>query len=98
MNALLAVGALELLRRAGYRRTALLVLVVEAVVVTVTDPRLRNAVTRARTRELEVGARPLGAKVALVAAVAAVVLRVALPRRRDASSLNLKKKKKIDML
>ena len=88
MDALLTIGALELLRRAGYGRTALLVLVVEAVVIAVAHPRLRNAVTRARARELEVGARPLGAEIALVTSVPAVVLRIALPRRWDASSLN----------
>ena len=84
VDALLAVGTLDLLAGAADRRTALLVLVVETVVVAVADPTLRDAVARARARELEVGARPLGARVALVAAVAAVVLRVALPRHRDA--------------
>lgn len=63
VDALLPVAAFQLLTGTGDGRTALLVLVVETVVVTVADPRLWNTVARTRTSELEVGARPFSAKV-----------------------------------
>ena len=53
VNALLQVAALELTRGAGDRRTALLVGVVEAVVVPVAPPRLRDARAAVATGELE---------------------------------------------
>lgn len=62
-------------------------MVVKAVVVAIAHPRLGDAVAGARTRELEVGARLFSAKVALVAAVSAIVFRVALPRRRHAPAV-----------
>ena len=87
VDALLAAGAFQLLCGAGDGRTALLVFVVEAVVVAVADPRLRNAVAGSRTGELEVGAGAFGAKVSFIASVAAVVLRVALPGGRNAAAV-----------
>ena len=63
VHALLAVRAFQLLGRARHRRTALFVFVVEAVVVSVANPRLRDAVAGARASELEVGASTLRAKV-----------------------------------
>lgn len=53
LHALLEVGALELAGEAGDRRAVGLVLLVEAVVVAVAHPRRRDAVPRARTRELD---------------------------------------------
>lgn len=84
-DAHLLVGAGELGAQAGDGRAVHLVLLVEAVVVAVADPGLGYAVTGPRTGELEVRAGLGGAKVTLVRAVAAVVLRVALPVGRDAS-------------
>ena len=52
VDALFEVSALELGRRARDGRTAGLVRVVKTVVVPVTDPGLRNAVTRTRAGEL----------------------------------------------
>ena len=53
MNALLQIAALELTARAGYRRAALLVSVVEAVVVAIASPRLGNASAAITAGELE---------------------------------------------
>lgn len=49
-------------------------LLIEAIVVAIADPRLRDAMTGPRTRELEVSAGLLSTKVALVRAVTAIVL------------------------
>lgn len=53
MNALLQIAALELTARAGYRRAALLVSVVKAVIVAITSPRLGNAGAAVTAGELE---------------------------------------------
>lgn len=55
LHALLEVGALELAGEAGHGRAVGLVHLVEAVVVAVAHPRRRDAVPRARTRELRRG-------------------------------------------
>lgn len=86
VDALLQVGALELVGGAGDGRAALFVFVVPAVVIAVAHPRLRHAVSR-RTAELVGRAGLLLAEVALVAVVLAVVLQVALPRLRDAAAV-----------
>ena len=91
VDALLEVVALELRGGARDGGTVGLVGVVEAVVVAVADPRLRDAVARGLAGELEVGASLLGAKVALVARVPAVVLAVALPRHRYAPAIKMRK-------
>lgn len=52
LHALLEVCALELRGEAGDGRAVRLVLLIEAVVVSVAHPRRGDAVARARTREL----------------------------------------------
>ena len=87
VDALLQVAALELGGGAGDGRAALLVRVVEAVVVAVAAPALRDAGAAGAAGELEVLAGLDAAAVALVRRVAAVVLAVALPCERDAAAV-----------
>ena len=87
VDALLQVAALELGGGAGDGRAALLVRVVEAVVVSVAAPALRDAGAAGAAGELEVLAGLDAAAVALVRRVAAVVLAVALPCERDAAAV-----------
>jgi hypothetical protein len=54
-------------------------LFVEAIVIAIAYPRLRDAMTRARASELEVSASLLGTEVAFVGAIAAVILGVTFP-------------------
>lgn len=63
VDALLAVAAFQLLGGTGDGRTTFLVFVVKTVIVTVADPRLRNAVTGTRASELEICASSFSAKV-----------------------------------
>ena len=83
VDALLQVAALELAGGAGYRRTALLVRVVKAVVVAVTPPGLGDAGAAVAAGELEVLAGLDAAALALVSRVSAVVLSVTFPRQRN---------------
>lgn len=91
LNALSQIVTLELVRQTRDRRTVLLVLLVEAIVIPVAHPTLRNAVTRPRARKLEVRARLLRAEIPLVRPVAAVVLAVTLPDVRNAAPVLARK-------
>lgn len=53
LNALLEIRTLKLCCRARDGRTALFILVVKAVIISITNPRLRNAVSWSGTCELE---------------------------------------------
>lgn len=63
MDALFPAPAFQLLGGTGDGRTAFFVLVVEAVVVSVADPGLRDAVAGSRAGKLEIGASPLGTEI-----------------------------------
>lgn len=63
VDALFPVAAFELLTRTRDGRTAFFVFVVETVIVTVANPRLRNTMAGARASELEVGASSFSAKI-----------------------------------
>lgn len=87
LNALSQIVTLELVRQTRDRWTVLLVLLVEAIVIPITNPTLRNAVTRPRTRKLEVRTRLLRAEITLVRTIPAVVLAVTLPDVRNAAPI-----------
>jgi len=63
VDALLSTSAFQLLGGTGDGWTAFFVFIVEAVVVSVADPGLRDAVAGTRAGKLEIGARPLSAKI-----------------------------------
>ena len=63
MDALLSTSAFQLLGGTGDGRTAFFVFIVEAVVVSVADPGLRDAVAGTRAGKLEIGASPLSTKI-----------------------------------
>lgn len=87
MNALFQVRTLELIRLTGDWRAILLVLLVETVIIPVTNPVLWNAVSRSRTGELVVGASFFGTRIPLVGTVSTVVFRIALPGEGYATSV-----------
>ena len=63
MDALLSTSAFQLLGGTGDGWTAFFVFIVEAVVVSVADPGLRDAVAGTRAGKLKIDARPLSAKI-----------------------------------
>ena len=83
VDTLLQVAALELAGGASYRRTALLVRVVKAVVVTITPPGLGDAGAAVAAGELEVLASLDATALTLVSRVTAVILSVTFPRQRN---------------
>ena len=83
VDALFQVATLELAGGACYRRAALLVRVVKAVVVSVTPPGLGDAGAAVAAGELEILAGLHPATLALVSGVSAVILSVTFPRQRN---------------
>lgn len=79
LNTLPQVSAFKLVSFAGNWRTVLFVLFVETVIISVTNPILRDAMSGTWTSKLVICASLLSAGVSFIAAISTIVLRVTLP-------------------
>lgn len=81
------VVTLKLIWQTRDRWTVLLVVFVETIIISVTNPALRDAMAGSRTRELIVSASFLATRVAFIGTIAAVIFRVAFPSVGDAAAV-----------
>lgn len=85
LDALSGISTFEVIGQTGDWRTVFLILLVEAIVITVAHPALRNAMVCARASELKVSTRPLFTETTLIRTISAIVFTVAFPHVRYAT-------------